>query len=349
MDGIFLDESTDVAEVKRLRREIEAVLKPWYNSEIPPPWSDEEILVMCVCMRPNQNRRGIAEWLFLNFKWCRRGSRSLVSWVAGFDTVLWLPKSLVRYSETSWNSLSSPYALTNVRAVRMFLHRRLWAGRDCVSTSKKDLFTMFPPELRTMIFGMLLVFPGCEVIDSPSDGQLCIRPRSDISTAKLDHDGQMRLHGDAEHNAHIPRTSLLAPLQVNKQFYNEKVPLFYAKNVFAGLNIQKLYGFLQHLTHDRRNCIRHLNCGYDPEVSHERYKATRYFKLMKDMQGLRSLSINLLEPFSNLCSSPLKMPPWVRETLKVPGIHSLPNPARGSQNFRRLPSIPSIPCTNGEA
>jgi hypothetical protein len=125
MEIPFMDKSTDIAEVYNLRREIEAVFEPWYNSEIKPPWSDEEILVMCVCIKPNRNRRGIAEWLFTHFKWFRRGSRSLVSWVAGFGAVLFDNNSLAQDNGVDLFISGGPITLTNVRAVRMLLHNKL--------------------------------------------------------------------------------------------------------------------------------------------------------------------------------------------------------------------------------
>jgi hypothetical protein len=206
----------------------------------------------------------------------------------------------------------------------MLLHNKLWAGRDCVSASKQDLFSALPPELRTMIFDMLLVFPGCEVIDGASNsGQLCIRPRSDITTAKLHDNECMSFDGDTTYNAYILRANLLAPLQVNKQFYNEATPIFYAKNAFADDNIRALYDSLRRMAPERRNCIRHLICAYVSSHSAEKLVATRCFKLMKDMYSLRSLSISLYERGQEFARSLGYIPEWIEDPLKTRGIHTL--------------------------
>jgi hypothetical protein len=178
---------------------------------------------------------------------------------------------------------------------------------------------------------MVLVFDGCEVsLQIPGSRRPCprkflrIRPRSDITTAEIDNNGQMKLNRDDNGDTYILPAVVLAPLRVNKQFFNEAMPVFYAKNVFAYDCLQGLYRFLQRTPIDRRNCIRHLNCAYLTHRINERDTAARCFKLMKDMQSLRNLGINLDEPDRNFSYSYYhSLPPWIKQPLKLPGIYSL--------------------------
>jgi hypothetical protein len=202
--------------------------------------------------------------------------------------------------------------------IRLFLRRVLHSGDDHASSNKRDLFSTIPTEIRLMILEVVLVVPQSRVMvnfrkhnsttyvkvvhakskeicerSSPFPSGVCYRFHPEVISEKRSADA-------------------LAILGVNKQIYQEAMPIFYGKNVFACEYVGELTGLILNTPSARRNHIRHVKFQYKT-WSCDTKCVSQCFKIMKDMESLRRLDIEIEEERPcpakmTAASNPLKLP-----------------------------------------
>jgi hypothetical protein len=278
---------SDVLE--KLRDEVEQIIKPWYNAEERPPWTDVEVAVICLIMKRNTPTllANIEQWWMSNFRFVRASAAAQIQLPFHMD---WNDALYLTPLTTVRGDISDRpfHQVRDVPSVRQFLHKILHSPRECASAKHQDLISTLPYELRIAILEMVLTFPEHEV-----------HMHGGIDLYVKRGPPLIRLHPRMDEGANpqsytfsVP--NLLAVFAVSTQFEREAWPIFYAKNVFAFTRVDILKHFLVNTHPERRNHIRHLVVQYEPDAR-SRKVASSCFRLMQNMQGLRKLGIKLFE------------------------------------------------------
>ncbi|KAK4549697.1 hypothetical protein LTR36_004998 [Oleoguttula mirabilis] len=135
-------------------------------------------------------------------------------------------------------------------------------------------------------------------------------------------DGNIGHRGDPTYTAKLkcrPLTEILALLQVNKQIYQEALPVFYSVNTFICYSIHELDKLLKCASESRRKHIGHIIFNYSPS---DTQPASSAFRLLKTVEHLRKLDITVDES-AWLDVKNRKGEPAYPDLEKLPGLATL--------------------------
>lgn len=138
-------------------------------------------------------------------------------------------------------------------------------------------FLDLPPEIRLIVYDLLLIQPGRDVTLRYAD---YYRYRHENREAVMKE----------KHPAYVARPypqSVLAILGVCRRIRNEASPIFYRGNCLNSLNVTNLGCFLGSLSLERRSYIRHVRFEYRGK------RAPAAFRLLKTCENLRTLQIRV--------------------------------------------------------
>lgn len=111
----------------------------------------------------------------------------------------------------------------------------------------------------------------------------------------------------------------LALLRVNREIFNEAMPVFYSANSFVCSDLIHLEDFLATLAPERREQLRHISFFY---TKNTHMKAAKAFKMLGEIEKLKRLDIVIdEEDFAGLTKS--KGERMFPDLLRLPGFHTL--------------------------
>ena len=183
-------------------------------------------------------------------------------------------------------------------------------------------FLELPPEIRQMIYAMVLKFPLSGLRFRPSEPacrQKLTILRKDLSTPL----SPWPRPSFAPRVLYQSVPEALYLLLVNKQIFSEAFPLFYGENLFYFDEIHSAYTALRSLPAYRRQHIGQLAidcCASYPELT------ARVFSYIGSLPKLRTLHISIDEAM------------WMNSTPEELSIHAFP----GLTKLRALPSTIEI-------
>jgi hypothetical protein len=313
-----------------LEDDIYRSLREWIFSDTPPSWSDAELFTICVLIVSPSSLGRMREWLKHQFLWCSNGARSIDFIRSEKNAIKLTEVAPVRqfedFNRVRGRKGTMCFRLVGaVHATRLFLQNVLRLSSYHAGSSRRDIFSTLPTELRVMILEDVLVVPQSQVflrfnrVDQRTRLITVQSKRNNATTTStlLTFEPYESKSHDVSHQH---SADVLAVLAVSRRIYQEAMPIFFGKNIFTCTTVGTLCQFLRSTAPARRDCIRHVafacNLG-----SHEMSFVSQCSKTMKNMENLRRLDINFhdwVSPFSYG-----QLPEVIDDLLKLPGFQSL--------------------------
>lgn len=276
-------QSAAMETIDELRALIKAAICPWKSSSVKPPFSDLTLVTMALAHHhPPVPFEKVRAWVQHNFSFYEQGNY--------YDTA-GIMQALYSYNAPVRRCSGYTYTLC-VNEARIYLQHVL---RPELNDFPR--FLDLPPELRTTIYEMVLQYPLSGLLldarKSRSGGQVAFttvsRERSTPSSVAA-WTGSVPL---------LPLFYQLVPealslLLVNKQIFNETLPIFYGSNIFYFDHLRDAYDMLRRLPESRREHVKQLALCYRPNLK-DFEAEDRTFKLIASFSGLRTLHIDVPE------------------------------------------------------
>jgi len=320
----IVDLTSDAPIMTNLRSKVWTAVARYRSSRVNiPPFSVAEIMVMAWVCRKKQSRSYITDeevsnWTIFTFRYYEKmaleelykhsfqhGATEYKDRTAfhnlAFERTIQLERIDVPLEVCS---SKHGYSSTTIGAQR-FLRRVL--GEEL--TEFKDFFKL-PVEVRVLIYE--------EVFRSRVDGlqynDFEFHPNNSIRGLRLSQRGRRpcwNYHEDytqsiarecrTEHwsrrkdypSATEPTSQLMALLRVNRQVFEEAMPVFYGVNHFHVRTPRELTNMLTFCGERRRPHFTSISFGYSPSVGPK--TANKAFRLLKDIKRLRRLEITAFD------------------------------------------------------
>jgi hypothetical protein len=310
-----------------LRSKIEAAVAPYASSNASePPFSIAEIMVMAwVCQHKPNTRfvsdEDVSDWMFTTFGYYRKMALKQV-YQHSFQNC-----STAVYQRNEFHRLVLQRTIQSERIdvplkersagdtggytstfadARRFLQRAV--GDEL---TKFDRFFKLPVEIRILIYEELfrsrvngLQYNDIE-FDTNRNAGLRLSQRGNQTWRNFRQDWTRTATPSSRHWTERPRTGplevsvtertpeLLALLLVNRQIFEEAMPVFYSVNHFHVTELLELTNMLKHCGARRRPYFTSISLDYN---QHEGPRtAIKAFKLLKDVKRLRHLEIDTLD------------------------------------------------------
>ncbi|KAI7199354.1 hypothetical protein KC343_g8335 [Hortaea werneckii] len=263
--------SGSVSLVERIGKTI----APYKYNNKKPPFTPDELFTMVIAVKGRPVTKGqVLQWVFANFKYYKKmvegefvdddpkqfNSDDIYGWrkpetkSGRFRTnINEVPRNHELYLSTeSAPNGSARYSMTMASSERI-LSRVLTPQHPC--DGKAFAFFDLPPELRNKIFDLVFQYPRSGLLFA-AEGQ-----KKAIIDAPADYDTQgLHTYNKLERTARI--ADVLAPLLVNRQFYEEAKGCFFAVNHFHFLNLRTMSGTLAKISESQRRHIQHVTLDY---------------------------------------------------------------------------------------
>ena len=339
-----------------LKAEVEAAVMPYGSSPVIPPFSVAEIITMAWVCRNDQSQsiisdEEISDWTVLTFAYYRKMALKELH-DHGFQLCGTNLHHRSAFQDFTYQRLfecerlecplrsSRPVGAThpshrtytsNLTSSRTFLRRAL--GNE---SSTFDRIFELPAEVRLMIYEEVLRVPARELQYDDCE----FDPRNKFPGLRLSSRGERHEstfqsnwsntlavgRADSMPNykpnrwATEPTPNLMALLRVNRQMFEEAMPVFYSVNRFHAESLQELTHMLQHCGARRRACFSNISFNYGDRTGPR--TALKAFRLLIEAKYVHSLQISI-EERHYLESGPLaKAPPYKSPDL-MPGMKLL--------------------------
>jgi len=307
-----------------LRLKVKAAVAPYTSSNSTiPPFTIAEIMVMAWACRQNRNSRFISDeevsdWMFTTFGYYRKMAlKDLYKHSFQKCTTTFVHRNsfheLVSQRTVQAERIDVPLEAypaldmggytSTLAAARRFLNRAV--GGELTSFNG---FLKLPVEIRVMIYEELfrsgvdeLQYNDDEFNPSRRLPGLRLSERGTRSVWEIQEDWtrtavpstrhwSMRTYDQRpEVSVTEPMPELLALLLVNRQIFEEAMPVFYGVNHFHATELIELTNMLKHCGERRRPHFTSISVGYARDVGPR--TAIKAFKLLKDVKRLRCLEI----------------------------------------------------------
>jgi len=339
-----------------LKAEVEAAIKPYANSTATPPFSVSEIMTMAWVCRKHRTQltitdKKISDWMLMNFGQYREVALTELYMHSfqvcsttykerhGFHTFTYqrllecerlecpLQASLPDDTSRPANRIYS----STLASARRHLRRAL--GNEL---SSFDRLLELPAEVRLMIYEEVLRVPAEELqYDDhefdPKSSNHQLRLSSRGERHELSHYANWtnclatgRADSTPSYNptrwATEPTSEIMAPLRVNRQIFEEAMPVFYNVNKFHVKSLQELTRMLQHCGARRRACFSNISFDYGGKTGPK--TAMRAFRLLNEVKFLHSLEMSVDEE-SYLEARSSTVAPRYKSPEQMPGIELL--------------------------
>lgn len=307
-----------------LRSNVEAAIAPYTSSSnTKPPFTIAEIMVMAWVCREKQGSHFVSDeevsgWMFTTFGYYRKMAlkqlydHSFLKCATNFKHRNGF-QDLVTQRTTQCERIDVPlesrpsfemgrYSST-LAGARRFLNRAIGG-----EITKFDGFFKLPVEIRVLIYEELfrsrvdeLQYNDAEFCGNGKVVELRLSQRGRRSTWDAHEDWTRIAVPDTRHWSMRPYTKkgdpsvtestseLLALLLVNRQIFEEAMPVFYEVNHFHAADLLELTTMLKHCGARRRPHFTSISVAYVQSVGPR--TAIKAFKLLKDVKRLRRLEI----------------------------------------------------------
>lgn len=291
-----------------LSRKVIAAIDPWVLSAEEPPFTEPQLVAMALVMsgRPITIEE-IFVWISDTFRFYRERIAVgcwLQFWdphdrrvyeIRHFQNML---SHAFRQYEFETHCINDEKNFT-ISAVNADIYLRPVIGDPYSDSTKTFDFFGLPAELREVIYEMVFAYPksGLEPT-SRIDSRFRVSSRSfeeglDFKT----WEGTLAKRTQQNHILYLFTKSIsniLAPLTINRQFYEEAMPIFYRINHFRFTDVHGLDSFLSGLAPARREHLAHISFYYSSYTTDEKF-AENAFKLLSEIDYLRRLDIRIFE------------------------------------------------------
>ena len=287
--------------LKELKEQVKAAIKPWSGSSDKPPFSPVELITMAmiICNGEPVSEQSILYSVSLHFKYYRNvgyryhgeqpfGDKQLVlsrenHLHMGFYA-LELPASRVDLPREPFDECWQ----VSLPAARLFIQRAY--GLEPIGAFP---FLQLPPELRNVIYEMVLRFPAGIAIPSRDYNSFSGSPEYHTITNDVSQrpsiDSRTTYTCLYRPGAYAQTAQqALSLLLVNKQIFEEASSCFYKVNVFSFADGSDLYQFLRSMPSSRRQHIRQIMFKYSGPV------AVGTVRYLNSMPNLRKLYIDVV-------------------------------------------------------
>lgn len=295
---------------RRLAEEILALIEPHTKTDVKPPFTTPELIVMAYTTLGSCNSSAVLHWILSTFQFYNAkaikeyvakhgsGNLELIAVVPDLCESLnhWcLP--VVPLSDSTFNTVTSSISMhrglfgsfgVTPEAARVFLRR--WLEKNRSGTFP---FFKLPAELRNTIYAMVLSFPASG-IDFEEPGRLYARNRPDdpsITALTQARRSYQNRHLQIETGEY----RVLDLLRVNKQLFAEAMPIFYGVNTFRCVNcVRATIEFFRNMPTERIKHLTKLELGFDIMFCQEKPRA-RILKGFKSAMSKLARHIGKLE------------------------------------------------------
>ena len=308
---------------RNLEKRLREAIAPYKNGYTMPPFSFPELLVIAVVLNKwRKSKKGIHHWILQNFGYYRelalinqsnlgkhndpnrklamRLSEDINEAFMDFEAPLFRQQQedihaddKLLYPESSIDA--GRWVVQSPAAAKHFLRRHLVTAP---ARSRACRFMALPTELRLRIYEYALLFPksGVQIQDRYTRPKTLLAFSKDYDKAatRVLASGQMS-RGVRSQDYCLPRrlngpliSSHLALFSVNKEIYQEAMPVFFGDNLFVCKSTRDLHDLLFGTTEERRNHIRYIAFSIIHDCKHY---AAKTFKLLATLPRLRHLDI----------------------------------------------------------
>ncbi|KAI7199260.1 hypothetical protein KC343_g5628 [Hortaea werneckii] len=285
---------------------IQKAIAPYkHNTSGKPPFTPDELFTMVIAIKGQPVTKGqVLTWVFANFEYYRKMvEREFVDDnPKQFDSnhYYWrrpetnsgrfranindVPRNYELYLKTeSMQDGSGKYTMT-VASCERILSKVLLPKKRL--NKKPFRFLDLPSELRNAIFDLVFQYPRTGLLFAAKGQKTAMID----SPANYDPQGRHK-YGQLERTARI--SDVLAPLLVNRQFYEEAKGCFFAVNHFYFSNLRAMSGTLAKTSESQRRHIQHLTLDYGVE-NYDLRDARKAIALLTTC-GLKKLNLHLEE------------------------------------------------------
>ncbi|KAI7176760.1 hypothetical protein KC316_g3206 [Hortaea werneckii] len=335
---------------------IEKTIAPYKYNNRKPPFTPDELFAMVIAVKGRPVTKGqVLQWVFANFKYYkkmvegefvddnpkqfysddkydwRRPETKSGRFRANINEV---SRNYELYLSTeSVPNGSDRYSMTMASSERI-LSRALTP--QLTSDGKPFAFLDLPSELRNQIFDLVFQYPRSGLLFA-AKGQ-----KTAMIDSPMDYDTQgLHKYCKLERTARI--TDVLAPLLVNRQFYEEAKDCFLAVNHFRFSNLQAMSVTLAKISESQRRHIQHVTLDYSV-WSYELPGAKEAIALLATC-GLKKLNLYMKEArwkeFGTTRGG--KMIKSRMDVMNIPGMRKL-RTMRGLEevNFYGCPTVEAL-------
>jgi hypothetical protein len=336
-----------------LKAEVEEAVKPYADSIAIPPFSVAEIMTMAwVCCKgqylPRISDEKISDWTIMTFGYYRmmalkelhahsfqlcRTTPSHKNAFHNFTYQRLFESERLEFPLQALKVLRASHPSRRVYASRLASSRRFLRRALANEILTFDRFFELPAEVRLMIYEEVLRVPTGELqYDDhefdPRNKSLQLRlssrgerPESSyqtnwsntLATGRAD---SMRGY-KPNRWASEPTPQLMALLRVNRQIFEEAMPVFYSVNKFHVDSLQELTHMLQYCGARRRGCFSNVSFDYGEKTGPR--TALKAFRLLMDVKYLHGLRISI-EDKPYLESGPFSSAPPYKSPDLMPGM-----------------------------
>jgi hypothetical protein len=335
-----------------LQAQIKSLLRALEKCKKKPLLTLEELTVAKLAIRPGMTLYEVQRYILTNFTYYNKAavdtsimrSNRAMNAIGEFNGTF---RDMLRRFDVPIEVSPAPEdkqdqageLRVHLSEARFFLHKHITPAQ-MVAQQEKTSFPLMklPVEIRLIIYGYVLGLPKSGVVVRPSyqhtkKSQITVRTR-DYSVELDMSDWESRagafppyarrsgFSSNYETNGTLIGPELndhLAILGVNKEIYNEAMPVFYSVNSFVCGDLYRLEEFLKALAAERRQQLKHISFFYT-KGTHA--KAAKAFKMLGEIKMLKRLDIWIdEEDFVGLTKSDgARMFP---DVLRLPGFHTL--------------------------
>lgn len=223
--------TTTMATIAELQSLVQTSIKPWKNSSAKPPFSDATLVTMALVEYARPARCWtIYEWVCENLGYYKTAPRTQS------DKVL---QGLRCYEAPTYETAGLEFTVIWDEARAYLRH---------ILQPEINVFTRFlelPAELRTEIYRLVLQYPSSGLcISSSADDR---RDAFQSTTATKDPSEPYSPGVCNRECFTLSLSEALNLLLVNKQVFNETMPMFYSSNLFCFDNFYDTFIVLHHL------------------------------------------------------------------------------------------------------